>query len=84
MTAGGRYHWQAWATAGAATSAAVPFGANAESQPDFIIAGGASGQIKVYDGGVWAPRPVKVWNGTSWQTKPAKIWDGTAWVETTY
>lgn len=84
MTAGGRYHWQAWATAGAATSAAIPFGANAESQPDFIIAGGASGRVKIYDGSVWVPKAVKVWDGVSWQTKPAKIWDGASWVETIY
>lgn len=84
MVAGDRYHWQAWATAGVATSTAVPFGANPETQPDFIIAGGASGQMKIYDGSIWIPKPVKVWDGVSWQTKPAKIWDGTSWVETTY
>ena len=83
MLAGGRYHWQAWVTAGAATSNMVAFGGNSETQADYIIAGGTSGQVKVYDGR-WAPKPVKVWNGTAWQTKPAKIWDGVSWVETIY
>lgn len=84
LVAGGRYHWQAWATAGAATSPAVSFGGNSESAPDFIIAGGSTGQMKVYDGSMWTPKPVKVWDGGSWQVKPAKVWDGSSWVETTY
>lgn len=84
MLAGERYHWQAWVTADATASGAVAFGGNAESQADFIIAGGSSGQMKTYDGSAWQPKPVKVWNGTTWEVKPAKIWDGASWVETVY
>ncbi|WP_192378810.1 hypothetical protein [Rhodococcus rhodochrous] len=43
-----------------------------------------SGQIKVFDGSEFAPKPVKVWNGTEWVTKPVKRWDGSNWVETNY
>ncbi|WP_156666217.1 hypothetical protein [Rhodococcus sp. HS-D2] len=43
-----------------------------------------TGQIKVFDGSTFVPKPVKVWNGTEWVTKPVKRWDGSNWVETNY
>jgi hypothetical protein len=84
LTAGGHYHWQAWAVSGATTGTAVSFGSNSESAPDYIISGAATGQIKAYVGGVMTPKPVKVWNGSSWVTKPVKVWNGSSWVTTTY
>lgn len=48
------------------------------------MAGGSTGQIKVWNGTAWVVKPMKVWNGTSWVIKPVKRWNGAAWVETTY
>lgn len=47
-------------------------------------AGTVSGQMKVYDGSAFVPKPVKVWNGTAWVVKPLKRWNGTSWVSTNY
>lgn len=41
------------------------------------------GQVKVWNGTGWVPKPVKVWNGTAWVAKPVKRWNGTAWVAVT-
>lgn len=46
--------------------------------------GGSTGQIKVWNGSVFTPKPIKVWDGTSWVVKPLKRWNGTTWVETPY
>ena len=46
--------------------------------------GGTTGQIKVWTGAAWVPKPVKVWNGATWVTKPVKYWNGATWVTTTY
>ena len=48
------------------------------------VVSGSTGQMKVYSGSAWVPKPVKVWNGTSWVTKPLKRWNGSAWVITPY
>jgi hypothetical protein len=44
----------------------------------------ASGNIKVFDGASFVPKPVKVWSGSAWVTKPLKRWNGSAWVATNY
>jgi hypothetical protein len=44
----------------------------------------ATGNIKVWDGAAWVPKPVKVWDGAAWVAKPVKRWSGTAWVVTPY
>lgn len=49
-----------------------------------VVAGGTTGQIKVYNGASFVAKPVKVWNGSTWVTKPVKRWNGTSWVTTTY
>lgn len=46
--------------------------------------GGDTGQIKVFLGGVWVPKPVKVWNGSSWVIKPLKFYNGSTFVITGY
>lgn len=48
------------------------------------ITGTESGQIKVWTGAAWVPKPVKVWTGAAWVTKPVKFYNGTIWVTTTY
>jgi hypothetical protein len=45
---------------------------------------GATGQIKVWNGSSWVPKPVKVWNGSSWVVKPVKRWNGSSWITTPY
>lgn len=45
---------------------------------------GPTGQIKVWIGGAWTPKPVKYWTGSEWVTKPLKYWDGDSWVVTPY
>lgn len=47
-------------------------------------AGGATGQIKVWNGSSWVAKPVKVWNGTSWVVKPLKRYNGSTFVVTPY
>ena len=37
--------------------------------------------IKVWDGSVWADKPIKYWNGTEWVSPSSvKVWNGTSWV----
>lgn len=43
---------------------------------------GGTGQIKVWNGGSFALKPVKWWNGSAFVTKPLKRWTGSAWVQT--
>lgn len=47
-------------------------------------AGGSTGQVKVWGGSSFVPKPVKVWNGSSFDTKPTKVWSGSSWETTTY
>ena len=49
-----------------------------ELDPDAGAANG--GSIKVWDGAVWAEKPVKLWDGSAWVAKQAKIWSGSEWV----
>lgn len=51
---------------------------------NYTVGGGATGQMKVYNGTSFVPKPVKVWNGSAWTTKPLKRYDGTNWVITPY
>lgn len=44
----------------------------------------SGGNIKVYIGGSFVPKPVKYWDGSAWVVKPLKRWNGTAWVLTNY
>lgn len=44
----------------------------------------ASGNIKVWNGTSFEPKPAKVWDGLAFVTKPAKVWNGSSWVETSY
>lgn len=46
--------------------------------------GGASGQIKAWDGSAFVAKPTKAWDGSAWTTKPLKRWDGSTWSETPY
>ena len=45
---------------------------------------GGTGQIKVWDGAAWTPKPIKVWDGSTWVIKPLKYYNGTQWVLTPY
>lgn len=45
---------------------------------------GTTGQVKVWTGSSFSPKPVKIWDGSIWSVKPVKRWDGSTWVITPY
>ena len=39
------------------------------------------GEVKVWNGTSFSPKPAKMWNGSSWITKIVKQWNGSSWNE---
>jgi hypothetical protein len=44
----------------------------------------AGGQIKVWTGSAWVPKPIKRWSGTEWVIVPLKFYNGSTFVLTGY